>query len=87
MNFFYLHGWASSPYSSKAQYFKQCFEEKNLLLSIPDLNQPDFSTLTLPRQLSHVKALLPTTPVTLIGSSLGGLTALWLAQQCPQVER
>jgi len=87
MVFFYLHGWASSPASSKAQYFQQRFAELNLPLHLPDLNQPDFFGLTLTRQIQQVASLLPETPVTIIGSSLGGLTALWLAERCPQVER
>ncbi|MEN9461492.1 MAG: hypothetical protein RIS84_1512 [Pseudomonadota bacterium] len=87
MVFFYLHGWASSPASSKAQYFQQGFAALNLPLHLPDLNQPDFYHLTLTRQIQQVASLLPETPVTIIGSSLGGLTALWLAERCPQVER
>ena len=85
--FFYLHGWCSSPKSSKAQVFKQYFKEVGFNLQIPDLNQGDFYHLTLTRQIQQVQALLPNTPVTLIGSSLGGLVALWVAKQQPQVER
>jgi len=85
--FFYLHGWASSPQSNKAQLFKQCFEQYGLNLQIPDLNQNDFFHLTLTRQIQQVQALLPNSPVTLFGSSLGGLTALWLAERQPQIQR
>jgi uncharacterized protein len=84
--FFYLHGWASSPQSNKAQLFKQCFEQQGLDLQIPDLNQNDFFHLTLTRQIQQVQALLPHSPVTLMGSSLGGLTALWLAERQPQIQ-
>jgi len=87
MVFFYLHGWASSPYSNKAQFFKQCFAEHHLVLQVPDLNQGDFYHLTLTRQIQQVQALLPTQPVTVIGSSFGGLTALWLAEKRPQIQR
>ncbi|ALG68224.1 YqiA/YcfP family alpha/beta fold hydrolase [Beggiatoa leptomitoformis] len=87
MSFFYLHGWASSPQSSKALFFKQRFAELGYFLNTPDLNQPNFYHLTLSRQLQQVGQLLPKTPCTLIGSSLGGLTALWLAKQYPQIER
>jgi len=85
--FFYLHGWLSSPQSNKAQFFKQCFLERGIDLQIPDFNQNDFYHLTLTRQIQQVQALLPNSPVTLIGSSLGGLTALWLAQRQPQIQR
>lgn len=85
--FFYLHGLASSPQSNKAQFFKQCFEQRGLSLQIPDLNQNDFFHLTLTRQIQQVQAELPSTPVTMLGSSLGALTALWVAEQSPQIQR
>ncbi len=87
MQFIYLHGFASSPDSAKAKYLRDRFAEINLELKTPDLNQGDFSHLTITRQIAQVTAeFTPTTGVTLIGSSLGGLTAAWLAQQL-QVER
>ncbi len=44
--------------------------------------------MTITRQLHQVAALFSlSTPVTLIGSSLGGLTAAWLAERQLQVER
>lgn len=92
-NFLYLHGFASSPQSAKAQYFQQCFRSLNLPLLVPDLNQPDFYHLTLTRQIQQVQTLLFSSELpasqgtTIIGSSFGGLTAAWLGQQCPQVQR
>ena len=86
--FFYLHGFASGPRSTKAQALAKRFATVNQPLSIPDLNQNDFTHLTLTRQLHQVKAALPAQgKVTLIGSSFGGLTAAWLAQQVKQVDR
>ncbi len=87
MNAFYLHGFASSPQSAKAQYLSACFQSLGLPLQIPDLNQNDFYHLTLSRQLQQVEQLLPKSPVTIIGSSFGGLTAAWLGERSPQVER
>ena len=91
--YIYLHGFASSPQSAKAQYFHDCFRSRHLALQIPDLNRGDFYHLTLSRQIQQVQALLsnsapadPRPPVTLIGSSFGGLTAAWLAETVP-VER
>lgn len=59
------------------------FAALGLELVIPDLNQGDFSHLTLSRQIHQVSALVLAQPdaTVLIGSSLGGLTAAWVAQQ------
>jgi len=88
-NYFYLHGFASSPKSAKAKYFRDRFHATNHHLQLLDLNQDDFSHLTLTRQINQVRAALPVAPkpVTLIGSSFGGLTAAWVGELCPQVER
>lgn len=89
MNFIYLHGFASGPRSTKAQYFQDCFRSRQLDLQVPDLNQPSFSQLTLTRQIQQVQADIAASeqPVTLIGSSFGGLTAAWVAEQCLAVQR
>lgn len=89
MQFFYLHGFASSPRSKKAQDLHDRFAARGISLTIPDLNQDDFSHLTLTRQIQQVAALLPPEPasVTLIGSSFGGLTAAWLGDRHSQVQR
>jgi pimeloyl-ACP methyl ester carboxylesterase len=79
--YIYLHGWSSSPQSAKARLFKQQFAQANLNLSVPDFNQPDFYSLSLSRQIQQVSALCQADTITLIGSSFGALTALWLAQQ------
>ncbi|MFM1841419.1 MAG: hypothetical protein RLZZ490_150 [Cyanobacteriota bacterium] len=90
MQYLYLHGFASSPQSHKAQFFAQQFAQLGQWpLIIPDLNQGDFSHLTLTRQINYLKSdfLQSSEPFTVIGSSLGGLTAAWLAQHCPHIER
>lgn len=88
MNYFYLHGFASSPQSAKAIYLRERLAELQIDLKIPDLNQGDFSRLTITRQIAQVEAELPAgVPVTLIGSSLGGLIAAWLGQRQLQVQR
>ena len=86
--YFYLHGFASSPKSSKAQYLHDRFVENNLDLNILDLNQGDFSNLTLTRQIEQTINAFPDsdTPITLIGSSFGALTAAWVAQKCDRVK-
>ncbi|QLE58494.1 YqiA/YcfP family alpha/beta fold hydrolase [Nostoc sp. TCL26-01] len=87
--YIYLHGFASSPKSAKAQDMSQRFAQISTQLTIPDLNAGDFSQLTITRQIQQVAAIIlkDSLPVTLIGSSLGGLTAAHLAQQYSQVER
>jgi hypothetical protein len=88
-HFIYLHGFASSPQSAKATYLRDRFTQIQLPLCVPDLNQGDFARLTMTRQLHQVATLLPppSTPVTILGSSLGGLTAAWLGQKHQQVQR
>ncbi|MEH2215190.1 YqiA/YcfP family alpha/beta fold hydrolase [Nostoc sp.] len=89
MDYIYLHGFASSPKSAKAQDINDRFTQIHTKLKIPDLNAGDFSQLTIARQIAQVTAEFnnDSTPVTLIGSSLGGLTAAHLGQQNLQVQR
>ena len=56
-------------------------------MALPDLNQNDFTRLTLTRQLQQAEALLEDTPTTLIGSSFGGLAGVWLGDRHPQIDR
>jgi hypothetical protein len=87
--YIYLHGFASSPNSAKAQYISDRLSAISLPPIVPDLNQDDFSSLTLSRQIQQVSHLFPNSDasVTLLGSSFGGLTAAWLAEKYHQVER
>ncbi|WP_392531193.1 YqiA/YcfP family alpha/beta fold hydrolase [Nostoc sp. C117] len=87
--YIYLHGFASSPKSAKAQDIGDRFAQIHTELKIPDLNAGDFSHLTISRQIDRVAAEFSddSTPVILIGSSLGGLTAAHIAQQHSQVQR
>ncbi|MEB3356140.1 MAG: YqiA/YcfP family alpha/beta fold hydrolase [Synechococcales bacterium] len=87
--YFYLHGFASSPKSVKAQVLRQHFQQYGLNLISPDLNQADFFNLTLTRQIQQVQAQLPPPPETsvIIGSSFGGLTAAWLGETSLGIER
>jgi hypothetical protein len=82
MDYLYLHGFASSPRSAKAQFLKRQFEAVRETLHILDLNQGNFAQLTLTRQIEQALAWLEGRDrATLIGSSFGGLTATWIAQQ------
>jgi pimeloyl-ACP methyl ester carboxylesterase len=88
---FYLHGFASSPNSTKVGYFSDRLREHGVTVRCPDFNQPDFSTLTLSRMLDQLAAELAGLDgdrATLIGSSLGGTLAILAAARFPpQVER
>jgi hypothetical protein len=75
---FYLHGFASSPASSKAAFLAERLRPHGLDLHCPDFNAPDFETMTVTRMLDQVDAALaalPPGPVALVGSSLGGFVA------------
>ena len=81
---FYLHGFASSPDSGKARFLSDRLAQYGLSLHCPDLNEPDFSTLTVTRMIDQVEAAvraLPDAPVVLFGSSLGAFVALHLAER------
>ncbi|WP_310481884.1 YqiA/YcfP family alpha/beta fold hydrolase [Chamaesiphon sp. VAR_48_metabat_403] len=87
--YIYLHGFSSGPGSTKAIYIQKCFANIGIELLVPDLNQGDFTHLTVTRQIEQVVSLFPKDgePVTLIGSSLGGWISAIIAQDRPQVER
>ncbi|HAO12663.1 MAG TPA: esterase [Planktothrix sp. UBA8407] len=87
--YLYLHGFASGPASTKAEYLRDRFASFSINLNVPDLNQGDFSHLTLTRQLQQIEAELYPNPaaVVVIGSSFGGLTAAWFAERNLSVKR
>jgi pimeloyl-ACP methyl ester carboxylesterase len=81
----YLHGFASSVHSSKATYLGERLRARGDDVRVPDLNEPDFSTLTITRMLNRTRALMDESaaPVTLFGSSLGGYVAVNAAAAWP----
>jgi pimeloyl-ACP methyl ester carboxylesterase len=81
----YLHGFGSSAQSGKATYLAGLYRARGIEFQAPDLNLPDFSTMTVTRMLDQTGALLEaaTPPVTLIGSSLGGFVAVHAAAKWP----
>jgi uncharacterized protein len=81
---FYLHGFASSPRSTKVEYFTERLHEHGIELRCPDFNQPEFSSLTMTRMLEQLEAELAPLerePATLVGSSLGGTLAVLAADR------
>ena len=89
MKYLYLHGFASSPQSTKARYMQQKFAALGLTLHVPDLNLADFSKVTLSEQLIYLDRnyLNDDEPIVVIGSSLGGFLAVQLASQNPLVQK
>jgi uncharacterized protein len=90
MHVLYLHGFASSPESSKAAFFQSRLAAHGGAWSCPDLNAPEFSTLTASRMIGQAEAYLrtlPDGPAALIGSSLGGFVAWHVAARAERAAR
>jgi len=80
----YLHGFASSPLSSKARRFAAELDRLGVGFSCPDLNQPAFETLTVTRMLAQTRDAIAAAgpgPVAIIGSSLGAFVAVHAADR------
>ena len=78
----YLHGFASSPESSKAVRFRRELEARGVGFSCPDFNEPAFETLTTTRMLGQVRQAvgqIKDGPIALVGSSLGAFVSVHAA--------
>lgn len=76
----YLHGFASTPDGSKGRFFSERLAAHGVGLECPDLNAPDFATLTVTRMVTQVEAVIANGPrdeVVVFGSSLGAFVA-WI---------
>ena len=73
----YIHGFASSGFGSKPQKFKEYFEEEIITISLPTI--PNLAIDTLEQIIEF--SLNKEEPVYLVGSSLGGFYALYLANK------
>lgn len=98
--FLYLHGFASSPQSSKARAFRAWGEARGVPIHALDLRVPTFEGLRFSSITARVRAAIDegTAPVSsplqtagdharavLVGSSLGGLAACRVAEADPRV--
>jgi len=91
-NVLYLHGFASSPGSKKANTFGDMLKSANYDVNyvIPDLNVPDFEHLMLTDMVEKVAETvrdLPDGDVYLIGSSMGGLTTIHFLDRKTEANR
>ena len=88
MHIVYLHGFASSPQSSKAQFFQRKYQERGVPIEIPALDQRDFEHMTVSSMLQLVDQTVAGRPCVMMGSSLGGfLAGLYAARNPKLVER
>lgn len=83
----YLHGFASSPFSRKAQYFSAKLQELGFSVEIPDLAEGNFEALTISGQLRVIERAAHQQPIILIGSSLGGYLAALYGASHPEVRK
>jgi len=76
----YLHGFNGSPQSAKAQYLKRYLDErgKGAEFVCPQLpHRPDLALAVVEAEMAQ----RPKEKITLVGSSLGGFYATWLAEK------
>jgi uncharacterized protein len=83
----YLHGFASSPSSSKAQFFRRKFAASGVPMEIPPLDEGRFENLTISGQLAVIERAVGGKPAILMGSSLGGYLAALYAARHAEIER
>lgn len=83
----YLHGFASSPQSKKAQFFRRKFADAGIRIEIPELAAEGFERLTISGQLAVVERLADGEKVSVMGSSMGGYLAALYASRHPEVDR
>src|SRR5262249_20127174 len=83
----YLHGFASSPLSTKAQFFARKFQDRGIACEIPQLDSGCFERMTVTSQLEVIGQAVRGESVTLMGSSLGGYLAALYAARHPNIDR
>lgn len=78
----YFHGFASSPASAKITALRPLLEPRGIELITPDLNAPSFEALDWNAMVDRgVAEAHRVQPVAMVGSSLGALVALAVAQR------
>lgn len=87
MRFLYVHGFASSPQSKKAEKFRAALAERGVPVDVPAMDQGDFEHLTISGQLQVLENAAAGERVGLIGSSMGGYLASLYAARHPEAAR
>jgi pimeloyl-ACP methyl ester carboxylesterase len=87
MRVVYLHGFASGPLSTKAQFFHLKLGQNGVKCDIPQLDEGHFEALSVSGQLRVIDSAVGGEKVTLMGSSLGGYLAALYAARHPNVEK
>lgn len=82
-SYVYLHGFASSPGSTKATVFRAWLAARGHRLVVPEL-APDFAHTTIAGQLAIAERAVGDGPAVVFGSSLGGWIATILAASRPR---
>ena len=83
-NILYLHGFASSPESTKAKFFYRNFAMIGGEVHTPDLARGNFEGLTITGQLEVIdQAVKELQPQIVMGSSMGAYLAGLYAVRCP----
>lgn len=78
----YFHGFASSPASAKITALRPLLAPRGIELITPDLNAPSFERLDWNAMVDRgVAEAHRVQPVAMVGSSLGALVALAVAQR------
>ncbi len=78
----YFHGFASSPASAKITALRPLLEPDGIVLQTPDLNVPSFERLDFDAIVAHaLEAARRDPPQAMVGSSMGALVALSVAQR------
>ena len=78
----YFHGFASSPASAKITALRPLLEPYGIELNTPDLNVPSFEKLDFDAVVEHALACAREVPPrAVVGSSMGALIALAIAQR------
>ena len=82
----YLHGFASGPSSTKANFFSARFGEIGVETTVPDLNEDDFEGLHITRELELIEQVSrKINPALVMGSSHGGYLAALHACRHPEL--
>lgn len=79
----YLHGFASSPSSTKVRLIRERLEPDVLTFDAPDLNVPEFRRLSWEAIIGSVVDRVDLNPTVVVGSSLGAMIALECSRRRP----